>query len=152
MGYAWVGVAFWLFLTAAAVAGIVADYKKRKLQLEPLKAALASGQQLDPALIEKLLALSTPGHSLDPGLIDKLSAYEQGKSLNPLDFRVGGIITISSAIGVGLLALIGYAAGLSVSLGGIPLSLIVAGVALVALCVGVGLLLAASRIARDRLG
>jgi hypothetical protein len=135
MGAWLVGVAFWLFLTAAAVAGIVADYKKRKLEIEPLKAAIERGQQLDPALIEKLMAREP-----------------RGQPLNPLDLRVGGIITISAAIGIGLLALLSRYLGLAVSLAGVPLSGIAAGVALLALCVGIGLLVAAARITHDRSG
>ncbi len=87
MGPWLVGVAFWLFLTAAAVSGIVADYKKRKLEIEPLRAAIERGQQLDPALIEKLMACEP-----------------RGQPLNPQDLRVGGIITIAAAVGIGLLS------------------------------------------------
>jgi hypothetical protein len=135
MGAWLVGVAFWVFLTAAAVAGIVADYKKRKLEIEPLRAAIERGQQLDPALIEKLMAREP-----------------RGQDLNPLDLRVGGIITISAAIGIGLLALVSRYLGLAMSLAGMPLSGIAAGIALLALCVGIGLLLAAARITHDRSG
>jgi hypothetical protein len=133
MGPWLVGVAFWVFLTAAAVTGIVADYKKRKLEIEPLRAAIERGQQLDPALIEKLMAREP-----------------RGQPLNPLDLRVGGIITISAAIGVGLLALLSRSLGLAVSVTGMPLSGIAAGIALLAVCVGIGLLVAAARITRDR--
>lgn len=54
MGYA-VAMTFWIFIALVAVAGIVADYKKRKLAKGALKAAIERGQQLDPAVIEKLL-------------------------------------------------------------------------------------------------
>ena len=131
MGPWLVGVAFWLFLAAAAVAGIVADYKKRKLEIEPLRAAIERGQQLDPALIEKLM-----------------SREPRDEPLNPLDLRVGGIITISAAIGVGLLGLFSRWLGISIALGGVPLSGIAAGIALVGLCVGFGLLVAATCITR----
>jgi len=134
MGPWLVGVAFWVFLAAAAVAGIVADYKKRKLEMEPLRAAIERGQQLDPALIEKLMAREPHG----------------SKPLSPVDLRVGGIITIAAAIGVGLLALVSRPLGLVPTLYGMPLSGIAAGIALVALCVGIGLLLAAARITHDR--
>lgn len=133
MGAWLVGVAFWLFLTAAAVAGIVADYKKRKLEIEPLRAAIERGQQLDPAVIEKLMARDS-----------------QGQSLDPLELRIGGIVTISAAIGVGLLALVSRWLGLAVSLAGVPLTGIAAGIGLLALCVGIGLLVAAARITHDR--
>src|SRR5690242_6571274 len=49
------GIAFWAFLAIASVAGIVADYKKRRLELEPLRAAIERGQQLDPALVQRLM-------------------------------------------------------------------------------------------------
>lgn len=135
MGTWLVGVAFWLFLTAAAVTGIVADYKKRKLEIEPLRAAIERGQQLDPALIEKLMAREP-----------------RGQAVNPLDLRVGGIITIAAAIGIGLVALASRWLGLTVSLRGVPLSGVAAGIALLALCVGIGLLVAAARITHDRSG
>jgi hypothetical protein len=135
MGPWLVGVAFWLFLTAASVAGIVADYKKRKLEIEPLRAAIERGQQLDPALIERLMAREPHGQSMDP-----------------LELRIGGIITISAAIGVGLLALVSRWLGLAVSLAGVPLTGVAAGIGLLALCVGFGLLIAAGRITHDRTG
>lgn len=135
MGSWLVGIAFWLFLAAAAVAGIVGDYKKRKLEIEPLRAAIERGQQLDPALIEKLMAREP-----------------RGQPLNPLDLRVGGIITISAAIGVGLLGLFSRWLGLAISVGGVPLSGIAGGIALLALCVGIGLLVAAARITYERHG
>ena len=133
MGPWLVGVAFWLFLAAAAVAGIVADYKKRKLEIDPLRAAIERGQQLDPALIEKLMAREP-----------------HGKPMNPLDLRVGGIITISAAIGVALLALVSRPLGLGIYLAGMPLSGIAAAVGLLGVCVGIGLLVAAARISHDR--
>jgi hypothetical protein len=135
MGPWLVGVAFWLFLTAAAVSGIVADYKKRKLEIEPLRAAIERGQQLDPTLIEKLMAREP-----------------RGQPLNPQDLRVGGIITISAAIGIGLLSLVSRPLGLVISLAGVPLCGIAAGIALMGLCVGIGLLVAAARIPHARLG
>jgi len=135
MGPWLVGVAFWLFLAAAAVAGIVADYKKRKLEIEPLRAAIERGQQLDPALIEKLM-----------------SREPRDQPLNTLDLRVGGIITISAAIGIGLLGLFSRWLGLAISLAGVPLGGLAGGIALLALCIGIGLLVAAARITHDRPG
>ena len=54
-----VAIAFWVFVAIATVAGIVGDYKKRQLSLEPLRAAIEKGQQLDPAVVERLMA---PAH------------------------------------------------------------------------------------------
>jgi hypothetical protein len=71
-----VGVAFWMFLAAAAVAGIVGSYKRRRIELEPLRSAIEHGQQLDPAIIEKLMA--QPEH--------------EQKQIEPLHLRIGSII------------------------------------------------------------
>jgi hypothetical protein len=82
-----VAIAFWVFLTVAAVAGIVADYKKRGLALAPLRAAIERGQQLDPAVVERLMA-----------------PEPRGEGLNALYLKVGGIVTIAAGIGVALLS------------------------------------------------
>ena len=81
-----VAIAFWVFVTIAAVAGIVSDYKKRQLALEPLRVAIERGQQLDPAVI------------------DRLMAPERDAGLNPLYLRVGGIICLAAGVGVVILA------------------------------------------------
>lgn len=83
MGLTAFGVAFWAFLAIASVAGIVADYRKRQLELEPLRAAIERGVQLDPAVIEKLLTREAKSHSVDP-----------------MDLDIGGIITATSGTGV----------------------------------------------------
>lgn len=114
-----VGIAFCAFLAVAAVAGIVADYKKRALALEPLRAAIERGQQLDPAVVERLMA----PESRDEGL-------------NALYLKVGGIITIAAGIGVAILSFF-LAQVVSVAL--YP----VLGGGIVAVCVGVGLMVAA---------
>ena len=113
------GIAFWIFLAVAAVAGIVADYKKRRLALEPLRAAIERGQQLDPQVLERLMA---------PEIRDQ--------RLNPLYLQVGGIITTAAGIGVGILAF--FVAQVA------PVALYpVLGSGIVALCVGAGLMIAA---------
>jgi hypothetical protein len=113
-----VAIAFWIFVTVAAVAGIWADYKKRQLALEPLRAAIERGQQLDPALVERLMA------------------PERDAGLNPLYLRVGGIILIAAGVGVLILAfLLNQVA---------PVSFYpVLGGGVVTLCVGAGLVVAA---------
>jgi len=119
IGFAAAAVGFWFFLSAAAVAGIVADYKKRRLELEPLLAAIQRGQQLDPAIVERLMA------------------REQTESQpEPVYFRIGGIVTLAAGIGVGVLSFFvdRFAPG-----GFYP----VLGAAVVAICVGVGLLICA---------
>ena len=113
-----VAIAFWIFVTVAAVAGIVADYKKRQLALEPLRLAIERGQQLDPALV------------------DRLMAPERDAGLNPLYLRVGGIICLAAGVGVVILAfLLNQIAPASFY----PLL----GGGAVTLCVGGGLIIAA---------
>lgn len=114
-----VAVAFWLFIAVAAVAGIIADYKKRQLALEPLRAAIERGQQLDLSLVERLMAP-------DP--------HEAG--LNPLYLRVGGVITVSAGVGVAILSF--FLTQIE------PIAFYpVLGGGLVVICVGVGLVVAA---------
>jgi hypothetical protein len=45
-----VGVAFWIFIGAVAVAGIVTDYKRRRGSVDVIRMAIEKGQQLDPSL------------------------------------------------------------------------------------------------------
>lgn len=86
MGPFAVAIAFWAFVAIAAVAGIVADYKKRQAALAPLHAAIEKGQQLDPALVERLMS------------------PERDAGINPLYLRVGGIITLAAGVGLMILA------------------------------------------------
>jgi hypothetical protein len=81
------GIAFWLFMTVAAVAGIVSEYKKRQLELEPLRAAIERGQQLDPAIIERLMGRE-----------------QRQQELNPMYLHIAGIIAIAAGIGLAGLA------------------------------------------------
>jgi hypothetical protein len=120
-----VAIAFWIFVTVAAVAGIVADYKKRQLVLAPLRSAIERGQQLDPALVERLMA------------------PERDAGINPLYLRVGGIVTLSAGVGVVILAfLLNQVAPDSFYF--------VLGGGAVTLCVGGGLVIAASAVERQR--
>ena len=120
-----VAIAFWIFVTVAAVAGIVSDYKKRQLTLEPLRLAIERGQQLDPALI------------------DRLMAPDRDAGLNPLYLRVGGIVTLAAGVGVVILAFLlnqVYPVSFYPVLGG----------GVVTLCVGAGLLFAARAVEQQR--
>lgn len=120
-----VAIAFWIFVTIAAVAGIVGDYKKRQAALAPLRAAIERGQQLDPALIERLMA------------------PERDAGINPMYLRVGGIITLSAGVGVVILAFLLNQV--------VPLSFYpVLGGGLVTLCVGAGLVIAARAVEQQR--
>ena len=120
-----VAIAFWVFVAVSAVAGIIGDYKKRQATLAPLRMAIERGQQLDPALVEKLLARDS-----------------QDKRLKPEYLQVGGIITIGSGVGVTVLSVF-----LNKVLPGALYPVMGAG--LLAVCVGVGLLLAARAIASN---
>ena len=114
-----VGIAMFAFLAVAAVAGIIADYKKRQILLGPLRAAIERGQPLDPAVVERLVA-----------------PERGGDSLNPLHLKVGGVITISAGVGVAVLAF--FLAQVA------PSSFYpVLGGGIVAICVGAGLVIAA---------
>src|SRR5258708_12580940 len=78
-----VGVAFWLFIGMVAVAGIIADYQKRRLNVDLLRTLIEKGQALDPAVVTKLIS---------PGATDG--------SVDPLYLKVGGIIVTASGVGV----------------------------------------------------
>ena len=114
-----ISVAFWVFIAVVSVAGIIQDYRKRQLALEPLRVAIEHGQQLDPEIINRLLGRDAHAEALDPRLL-----------------QVGGIITAASGVGLGLLAPF-------VAMVFPPYHWIVLGVGLLAVCVGVGLIVAA---------
>ncbi len=114
-----VAVTFWIFVTVVSVAGMILDYRKRQLALEPLRIAIEHGQQLDPEIITRLLGRDERQEQLDPQLL-----------------KTGGIITLASGCGVGLLA--AFVAKVFP-----PYHWLVLGIGVVAVCVGVGLLIAA---------
>jgi hypothetical protein len=121
-----IGVAFWVFVAVSAVAGIVADYKKRKAVLEPLRLAIERGQQLDPGLVEKLLARE-----------------QKVDAVNPENLHLAGIITMTGGVGVALLSLfIGHNAAWALW----PIM----GAGVVAICVGAGLYLGARALVSSR--
>jgi len=47
---------FWLFITIVSVAGIMYDYRKKRLVVDTLRHAIEHGAQLDPALLDRLLS------------------------------------------------------------------------------------------------
>jgi Na+/H+ antiporter NhaC len=114
-----VAIAVLVFITVSAVAGIVADYKKRRLAVEALRAAIERGQPLDTALVERLIA-----------------PEQRKESFNPLWLTIGGIVTVAASIGVALF---------SVLLARIAEQALypLLGIGAAALCVGAGLLVAA---------
>lgn len=126
MGPYLVGIAFWVFVGAVSIAGIVGEHTKRRLGIELLRHAIDKGQTLDPAIVEKLMGTEA-----------------RDKSTDPLDLKIAGIITIAVGAGVSVLAFfVGYIASSALypTLG--------AGLAIV--CVGVGLGVASSAMARSR--
>jgi hypothetical protein len=118
------GAAFWLFVGVCAVAGIVVDYKRRRVGIEVVRAAIEKGQTLDPALIEKLT--SSP-HGNEPH--------------DPTGLKLGGVITVASGIGL---------CPLSWFIGKVHPAAIypLLGLGVLAICVGVGLLIGGRVVAR----
>jgi hypothetical protein len=121
-----VGVAFWLFVAAAAVAGIVAEYKKRRLGVDLLRTSIERGQPLDPGLVERIFAAS-----------------ERQDRIDPMNLKLGGIITVAAGCGVVILAF--FISEVA------PIALYpILGAGLVGICVGIGLLVAAKVLADAR--
>jgi hypothetical protein len=120
------GVAFWTFVAISAVAGIVGDYKKRKLMLEPLRLAIEKGQQLDPKVVGQLMRRE-----------------QSAERTHPEHLRIGGIITLAAALGVGI------AGGF---IGQVISAALYWALALSALaaCVGIGLIVAGGLLAKHR--
>jgi hypothetical protein len=81
------GAVFWIFVGAVAIAAIITDYKRRRGGVEVLRAAIEKGQQLDPALIEKLM-----------------SNEQRDERIEPLHVKLGGIITLAAGVGICLLS------------------------------------------------
>jgi hypothetical protein len=115
-----VAIAFWLFLTVVSVAGIIQDYRKKQLALDPLRLAIERGHQLDPEVISRLLGQTDHEGHVDPRYLD-----------------IGGVITCSAGVGVVLLSW--FLARVIPS----PYYLIVLGAGVVVICVGVGLMISA---------
>ena len=121
-----VGAAFWIFIGAVAVAGMVTDYKRRRGSVEVLRMAIEKGQQLDPALIEKLT-----------------SDDRRESRIDPMDLKLGGIITIAAGVGICLLSF--FVSRIA------PIALYpILGGGVVALCVGAGLIIGSNVLADAR--
>ncbi|MDH3747388.1 MAG: DUF6249 domain-containing protein [Gammaproteobacteria bacterium] len=108
---------FWLFLAAVVVAGIWFDSRKRESQQETLRRVVESGQDIDPAMVDKLLAAGAGRDRIDREL------------------KVAGLIVIFVAPGLALLGW--FLSALREELLGVML-----GVALLVGFVGAGLLVA----------
>jgi hypothetical protein len=121
-----VGAAFWIFIGACAVAGIVADYKRRRFAVDVLRMAIEKGQPLEPALVEKLIAPGPRAQPIDPELLN-----------------LGGIITVASGAGICVLSF--FVSRVA------PVALCpLLGAGALAVCVGVGLLVGSKAVARAR--
>jgi hypothetical protein len=82
-----VGVAFWIFVAVVSVAGIwFANARNREMQ-KTIRFAIEKGMQLDVAVVDKLAT---------------------GKTGQPEDYYIGGIICV--AVGIGL-PILGYFIG-----------------------------------------
>lgn len=124
VGIAAVAIAIWLFIAIVSVAGMIYDYRKRRLALEPLRIAIEHGQQLSPEIIAKLVGRE-----------------ESKDEIDPRHLQIGGIITIAAGIGIALLSIF-----IAMTFPTRPW--IVLGVGVLAVCVGVGLLIAAKSLRR----
>jgi hypothetical protein len=118
-----------MFITIVSVAGILYDYRKKRLTVETLRLAIEHGGQIDPVLLDRLL--SHQKHS---------DAQEQ--AVDPRLLKIGGIITI--AAGIGLLPLSLFIAQVQ-EVARFPIM----GVGVLAICVGIGLLISARVMARE---
>jgi len=116
---------FWMFIAAIVVAGIWSDIRKRESQQETLRRVVESGQNIDAALI------------------DKLVGSVKGESNADRDLKVSGIITAS--VGPGL-----YLLGYFITLGDPEKQRVFIGLALLVGLVGVGLYIAGIMVARWR--
>lgn len=76
---------FWIFLAAVVVAGIWFDAKKRESQQETLRRIVESGQQLDVAVIDRMLSAGMQKDKPDQ------------------DLKVAGVIVMFVAPGLSLL-------------------------------------------------
>jgi Domain of unknown function (DUF6249) len=121
-----VGVAFWMFIGAIAIAGIVSDYQKRRLNVDLLRALIEKGQSIDPAVLAKLMS---------PEAFDE--------NVNPTHLKLGGIIT--TAAGVGLMFMAYFISRIA------PVALYpILGSGVITICVGVGLIVGAKVMADAR--
>ena len=108
-------LAFWGFLTAVCVGGIWYGLRERQAQYATLQRLIESGQQIDEAVVDRVLG---------------------GKAKVEQGLRIGGMLTLAAAPG---LLILGWAVSHIAEQVFMPLL----GVAGLAGCVGIGLLLAA---------
>jgi hypothetical protein len=109
---------FWLFIAAVVVAGIWFDVRRRETQQETLRRVVESGQNIDTAMIDKLVK----------------AGGEQSRT--DRDLTVSGLIVIFLAPGIALLGwflaklrpeLMSVMLGVALLLGLLGIGLLVAG-------------------------
>lgn len=121
-----VAVTFWIFIGSVAIAGMIADYKRRRIGIEVLRLAIEKGQPLDPVLIEKL------------------TSYEHHSApFEPVQVKLGGVITLAGGVGVCLLS---FFVGRVFPIAFYP----TLGGGVLVICIGVGLFIGAGMLARAR--
>jgi len=121
-------VAFWAFVAIVSVAGIIYDYRKKRLAVETLRQAIQSGHQLNPEVLDQLLAHHR--------------SEQAPNALDPRMLKIGGIITIAAGIGIGFLSL--FVAQV------MPGALYpIMGAAVLTICVGIGVLISGRVLERD---
>ena len=113
-------VAFWTFVAIAVVASVWKDFASKRESERTIRAAIEKGQQLDPALVEKMLQPRKKEDSRDSG---------QG-------LLTGGLVTL--AVGLGL-PVMGYFISLS---GNTDALYVLTGVGALVGMIGVALLVA----------
>lgn len=122
-------VVFWLLVAVMAVFAMAYDYRKKRLEMESLRTAIEHGQQLDPAVLEKLFM-----------------GQRQPPADNPQDLlpylHIGGIITIAGGIGIFLAGL--WVGGMEFPVAKYPLLALGAFV----VCIGIGLLVSVRALKR----
>jgi hypothetical protein len=120
------GTAFWIFIGAVAVVAIITDYKRRRGGIDVLHAAIDKGQQLDPAVIEKLT-----------------SSEVRDERVEPVHVKLGGIITLAAGVGICLLSF--FISRIA------PIALYpILGCGVLVICIGGGLLIGARTLAEAR--
>ncbi len=119
-----VGVAFWVFIGVVSVAGLIADHLKRRLNVDLLRTIIEKGQPLDPALVARLLSQDARDERTDP-----------------MDLKLGGIITTASGAGIFLTS---YFVSRFAPSALYPMM----AAASIAICVGIGLIIGAKVMSR----
>ena len=113
LGAGLAALGFWLFIAVAVIGGIWDGARKREAKHESLRRIIESGQQVDPAVMDRL--------------------FGEDKSKG-VDLQVSGVITLSASVGIALL-------GWFISLLNAKALLPLLGAAALVAMVGIGLLI-----------